>query len=139
MPYTLHHVAPGDEALFARIAPEVFDWPVFPHRLRAYLADPAHHLLVALADGEIVGQCAAAVHRHPDKVDELYIDEVVVAPGWRRRGIARAMMEATLAWGRTRGCGEVWLGTEPDNAPALALYHSLRLPHRTAVIFEGEL
>jgi aminoglycoside 6'-N-acetyltransferase I len=62
------------------------------------------------------------VHRHPDKVTELYIDEVGVAPAYHRQGIARAMLDAMFALGRELGYGEAWVGTEPDNLPARGLY-----------------
>ena len=61
-----------------------------------------------------------------DKPAELYIDEVGVAEGYRRRGIARAMLEAMLAHGKAIGCEEAWVGTEPDNLPARALYDQRR-------------
>lgn len=114
----------GDDALVKRIAEDVFDEPVRPDRLSAYLASPGHMMIVALADGIVVGQCAAVVHRHPDKVSELYIDEVGVSPAFQRQGIARKMLDAMFALGREQGCGEAWVGTEPDNVAARALYES---------------
>jgi aminoglycoside 6'-N-acetyltransferase I len=70
-----------------------------------------------------VGQTAAVVHRHPDKPTELtYIDEVGVAAGYRRQGIARRMLAAMLELGKAIGCEEAWVGTEPDNLPARGLY-----------------
>jgi ribosomal protein S18 acetylase RimI-like enzyme len=113
---------PGDEGLFDRIAPEVFDQPVRADRLAACLAEPGHILLLAVEDGEVVGQCAAMVHRHPDKATELYVDEIGVSPAWQRRGIGRRLMERMLEIGREQGCGEVWVGTEQDNGPAHMLY-----------------
>ena len=74
----------------------------------------------------IVGQVAAVVHRHPDKPTELYIDEVGVADGYRRRGIARRMLATMLAHGKAIGCEEAWVGTEPDNLPARGLYEQRR-------------
>jgi len=116
-------LVPGDETLFERIAEGVFDYPVDRAILAGYLATPGHHLVVALCGGEIVGQVAAVVHRHPDRRQvELYIDEVGVAPAFQRRGIARRMLEEMFALGRSLGCMEAWLGTEPDNIPARALY-----------------
>ena len=111
-----------DAALLERVADEVFDEPVDPARVAAYLATPGHFMLVALADGEVVAQVAAVVHRHPDKVTELYIDEVGVAPAWRRQGLARRMLDEMMAIGRAEGCGEAWVGTEPDNVAARGLY-----------------
>ena len=57
---------------------------------------------------------------------ELYIDEVGVAPAFQRRGVGRALVERMLDIGRELGCGEAWVGTEPDNLPARGLYESLR-------------
>lgn len=124
MDIEIRQVRPGDERLFDRIADDVFDEPVAADRLSAYLAEPNHIMLVALIGGEIVGQCAAVIHRHPDKVTELYIDEVGVAPKLHRQGIARKMLERMFDIGRERGCGEAWVGTEPDNLAARRLYET---------------
>jgi len=118
----IRRVGANDAALFDRVDPDAFDEPVRPDRVAAYLAEPNHLMVLALADGVVVGQCAAVVHRHPDKVAELYIDEVGTADAWLRQGIARRMVTEMLAWGRELGCGEAWLGTEPDNLPARELY-----------------
>ena len=109
-----------------RIAEDVFDEPVRPDRLAAYLASPGHFMIVALVDGVVVGQCAAVIHRHPDKVSELYIDEVGVSPAFQRQGIARKMLDAMFALGKENGCGEAWVGTEPDNIAADGLYAARR-------------
>ena len=129
MTIALHLMAPGDAPLLDRVADDVFDEPIDPARLRAYLGEPGHLLILALDGGPgaplVVGQCAAVLHRHPDKPPELYVDEVGVAPSHRRRGLGRALMERMLLEGRARGCDEAWLGTESDNAEANALYRRL--------------
>lgn len=125
----------GDDALVKRIVEDVFDEPVRADRLAAYLASPGHFMIVALADGIVVGQCAAVIHRHPDKVTELYIDEVGVSPAFQRQGVARKMLDAMFALGREQGCGEAWVGTEPDNVPARALYESRKEQHGPAENF----
>lgn len=113
-----------DAAVLDQVADEVFDEAIDPRRLAAYLAAPGHLMLVALAGGEVVGQVAAVIHRHPDKPTELYIDEVGVAPALRRQGVARRLLDAMFALGRTLGCEEAWVGTEHDNHPARGLYES---------------
>ena len=118
-------LGPGDAGVLDRVAEEVFDEPVRPDHLRAYLADPTTLMLVALDGPLVVGQCAAVIHRHPDKPSELYVDELGVSPAWQRRGIGRELMRRILDEGRARGCEEAWLGTEPDNAAANALYAGL--------------
>ena len=122
MPFTLKRVAAGDETLFQPIAPDVFDDPVDPQRLHDCLRTPGHIMVLALAGDLVVGQCAAVIHRHPDKPTELYVDEVGTASTHRRQGIARAMLTELFAWGRELGCQEAWLGTELDNMAANALY-----------------
>ena len=126
MTFTLKRLAPGDEAVFADIAPDVFDEPIHAERMRAYLREPGHLMLLALEGDLVVGQCAAVLHKHPDKPTELYIDEVGTASTHLRQGIATAMMDEMFAWGRDLGCKEAWLGTELDNHPANGLYRSFR-------------
>jgi len=139
MEVEIRRVGAGDMDLFARVAPEVFDEPVRPDRLAAYLAEPGHLMLLAIGGGEVVGQCAAVIHRHPDKPAELYIDEVGVTPALHRQGIARRMLEAMFALGREFGCGESWVGTEPDNTAALGLYRQRGGAESPVVMFEYEL
>jgi ribosomal protein S18 acetylase RimI-like enzyme len=139
MPIEIRQVGPGDDELFDRVALDVFDEPIDPQRLAAYLAEPSHLMLVAIDDGLIVAQCAAVIHRHPDKVTELYIDEVGVSPKWQRQGIGRKMLDRMFALGRSLGCGEAWVGTEPDNDPARRLYEGLGSEAETFVMYEYQL
>jgi len=54
--------------------------------------------------------------------DEAYLDELAVA-GWaRRRGVARALLEACAREGRRAGRRRLTLWVTTDNAPARALY-----------------
>ena len=133
--FEILRLSPGDAAVLDRVANEVFDEPVRPERLAAYLAEPGHVMLVAIVGRIVVGQCAAVVHRHPDKVTELYIDEVGVAPAFQRKGIGIALVEQMLAVGRELGCGEAWVGTEPDNLPARGLYERLEVKRDEAENF----
>lgn len=133
--FEIVRLSPDNAGLLHRLAGDVFDEPVRADRLAAYLAEPGHIMLVALSGGIVVGQCAAVVHRHPDKVTELYIDEVGVTPALQRNGIGRALVERMLGIGGELGCGEAWVGTEPDNLPARGLYESLDLPRDEAETF----
>ena len=125
MDVEITHVRAGDAALLDRVADDVFDAPIDPARLIAYLASEGHILLVARVDGEVVGQAAAVIHRHPDQPTELYIDNLGVAPKLQRRGIARKLLERLLELGRAAGCEEAWVGTEHDNDAARRLYETL--------------
>ncbi|MGX9119889.1 N-acetyltransferase family protein [Mesorhizobium sp. BHbsci] len=125
----------GDDALVMRVAEDVFDEPVRPDRLAAYLREPGHFMIVAVADDVVIGQCAAVIHRHPDKVSELYVDEVGVSPAFQRQGIATKMLDAMFELGRELGCEEAWVGTEPDNIAARAVYEARKEPHGAAEEF----
>jgi aminoglycoside 6'-N-acetyltransferase I len=129
----------GDEGVFDHIAPDVFDEPIHPERLRAYLKTPEHLLVLALEDGVVVGQCAAVIHRHPDKPVEVYIDEVGTASTHLRRGIATAMLKEMFAWAREYGCTYGWLGTELDNLEANGLYEKVKNgPGEKMIYYEFE-
>jgi aminoglycoside 6'-N-acetyltransferase I len=131
----VRRIGTADTRLFDRVAPEVFDEPVDPARLGAYLDAPGHLMVLAFEAELVVGQCAAVVHRHPDKPTELYVDEVGAASTHRRRGIARMLLAEMFAWGRELGCEEAWLGTELDNDAANALYRGLRPVEDEAIRF----
>jgi aminoglycoside 6'-N-acetyltransferase I len=140
MAVTLKRMSPGDEAVFDNVDADVFDEPIHPARMRTYLSAPGHLMVLALDGDLVVGQCAAVVHHHPDKPDELYIDEVGTASTHRRQGIAKAMMAELFAWGRELGCVDSWLGTETDNVEANGLYTGIRgKPGEIMVYYEFDL
>jgi ribosomal protein S18 acetylase RimI-like enzyme len=121
---TIVRLTADTAALLSRVADDVFDEPVDAVRLAAYVEATGHFMLIAVEDGTVVAQCAAVIHRHPDKKTELYIDEVGVAPAFQRQGLARRMLEEMLAIGKAEGCEEAWVGTEHDNVAARRLYES---------------
>ncbi|WDR01722.1 GNAT family N-acetyltransferase [Devosia algicola] len=87
----------------------------------------------------VVGQCVGVLHHHPDKVTELFVDEVGTADAYLRRGIASAMMAELMIWGREHGCEDAWLGTELDNDAANGLYRSLDAKEDTIKYYEFKL
>jgi aminoglycoside 6'-N-acetyltransferase I len=125
--------------LLRNIAEDVFDMDVVPERLRAYLAEPVNLMIIAVDGDLVIGQAAAVIHKHPDKPDELFIDEVGVSPDWRQRGIARRMMQAMFQLGRSLGCQASWLGTEVDNLPARRLYESFGEDGVEIMMFDFDL
>ena len=117
-------LTPADAPLFAHIAEGVFDHDVQPRLLEEFLNDPRHALSVAIADGLIVGMASGVRYVHPDKPSELWINEVGVAPAYRRRGYATRIVAELLAEARRQGCQEAWVLTDYDNAAARATYRS---------------
>src|SRR4051812_45772292 len=115
-------LGPSDEHVLEHVAAGVFDLPLKARWTREFLADPRHHLVVAVEDGWVVGMVTAVHYVHPDKAPQLWINEVGVAPTHHGRGIARRMLAEMLAHGRTLDCTEAWVGTEHTNTPAQRLY-----------------
>jgi len=75
---------------------------------------------------ELLGIASARLAIKPyDQEYWLYIDEVDVCADQRKKGAGKAMMRKLIDYSREVGCTEVWLGTEPDNVAANALYTSL--------------
>ncbi len=114
----------GEEDVLAHVAPDVFDDEVEPRLTKEFLADPRHHLVVAIDEGVVVGFASALHYVHLDKPAELWINEVAVAPAHQRRGVAKKILQVLFAHGRSLGCKIGWVLTETDNTAALALYAS---------------
>ena len=74
---------------------------------------------VGREDGRIVGYICLW-----DVADELHVTNVAVHPDWRRRGIARALLESVFGHARAVGSRMVLLEVRPSNTEAIALYDS---------------
>lgn len=113
----------ADASVLEQVAPEVFDEAIDPDAARLFLADPRHHLAVALDAGTVIGFASGVHYFHPDKpVPELFINEVGVAPIHQNRGVAKALLRCLLQHGRQLGCGQAWVLTDQDNAAAQRVY-----------------
>ena len=123
--FTIRILGPDDAAVLDRVAPDVFDHDVDPRWTAEFLADPRHHLAVALDGATVVGIASGVHYVHPDKPPGLWVNEVGVAPTHQGRGIGRQLMQALLARGRELGCREAWVLTEYTNAAARRLYASV--------------
>jgi len=114
---------PHDAGILAALAPDVFDDPIDVGRAREFLADPRHHLAVAVEDGWVVGFAPAVHYVHPDKPrPELWINEVGVAATHRGRGLGTRLLRAVFAVARGLGCAEAWVLTDRANTAAMRLY-----------------
>jgi ribosomal protein S18 acetylase RimI-like enzyme len=124
----------GEEAVFGRVGPEVFDYAVDPALAREFLADPHHHIAVAIDDGTVVAFASGVDYVHPDKPREMFVNEVGTASSHRGQGLAKKAVAALLDHARTLGCRVAWVLTDADNAAARALYRSaggIELKHDT--------
>ncbi|HEY1684843.1 MAG TPA: GNAT family N-acetyltransferase [Tepidisphaeraceae bacterium] len=121
---TITRLSIADIAKLHQVAPGVFDHAINPQLCREFLADPRHHLVVAIELATVVGMASAVHYVHPDKAPQLFINEVAVAPTHWNQGIGRQLLDAMLAIARHLGCTEAWVLTDRDNVPAMRLYKS---------------
>ncbi|WP_342076442.1 GNAT family N-acetyltransferase [Yoonia sp. SS1-5] len=122
---TLRTLGPDDFDRLMAVPEGLFDGPMRADQARAFLQDPLHECVLAF-DGELaVGMATGTVLLHPDKAPSMFVNEVGVRDAYRRQGIGRQVTAHLFAVARARGCQGIWLGTEQDNAPALALYRSM--------------
>jgi aminoglycoside 6'-N-acetyltransferase I len=116
-------LGPQDAGILADVAPDVFDDPIDVERADEFLADPRHHLVVAVEDSRVVGFVSAVHYLHPDKPrPELWINEVGVAATHRRRGLGTRLLRSLFAAARGLGCAEAWVLTDRANTAAMRLY-----------------
>jgi aminoglycoside 6'-N-acetyltransferase I len=116
-------LGPQDAGVLRHVAPDVFDDPINERRADEFLADPRHHLVVAIDDGLVVGFVSAVHYVHPDKpLPELWINEVSVAATHRGRGLATRLLRSLFDVARVLGCAEAWVLADRANAAAMRLY-----------------
>ena len=130
-------LGPGDEAEAQRFD-EAFDAAVEPDLAARYLADQRHHLLGAYAEGEPAGVATATEILRPDKPPELFLNELVVMPAFRRRGVASSLLAEIKRLAADCGCVTIWVLTEEDNEGGMATYRTAggRRIEGTTVMFE---
>jgi RimJ/RimL family protein N-acetyltransferase len=89
--------------------------------LRALRRHPDAAVFVAEEDGEIIGRLSIA--RDPHQASRHVADlGLMVADGYRRRGIGRALLEEAVAWAHAAGVLKLELHVFPWNKPAIHLY-----------------
>lgn len=100
--------------------------------LRLYQRKVPTDVLTAVVDGTVVFAIRAdavvgraAITVAPDGTRWAGLSAVRVADGHRRRGHARQLCSALLAWATERGAQNCYVQVLADNAPAIALYEQL--------------
>jgi ribosomal protein S18 acetylase RimI-like enzyme len=95
--------------------------PDWPGEVRAALDDPAAHLFVAEADGQLIGTVRVEFAERPFfRIAEVH--RLYVRPEWRRRGVASELMRVAEATAREGGAAEVRLTVLAGNEAALRFY-----------------
>lgn len=103
----------------AMIEQECFSQPWSEKALEILLADNAL-AVVAVLDGTVAAYAGMTC-----VLDEGQITNVATRLSYRRRGLARAVLEELIARAATRGVSSIFLEARVSNTPAISLYRSL--------------
>lgn len=105
-----------DVAEIVKIEQACFSTPWSEASVRESLANPASHFYAAYADGETAGYLGLQIFS-----GEGYITNVATLPAFRRRGIAKALLQQAMQ----NEMEFITLEVRESNAAAIALYASL--------------
>ncbi|WP_040828291.1 GNAT family N-acetyltransferase [Nocardia jiangxiensis] len=78
---------------------------------------------VAQLSGELAG--AVIAFRSQEDPEDIYIQDVIAHPDFRRRGVTTALLDHVRGRGKEFGCRRMYLTSEPENAAAHATWTSL--------------
>lgn len=78
---------------------------------------------IAMDSDEVVGVVIA--FRSQDHPCDVYVQDVMVHPDYRRRGTSRSLLDTVHLQATAWGCRRLYLTSEPDNAAAHATWTSL--------------
>jgi aminoglycoside 6'-N-acetyltransferase I len=96
-------------------------------------------VLVIAGDGSAIGFAEAA--KRTDWVDGTsgppvgFLEGLYVEPSFRRRGVARAVVERVERWTRAQGCAELASNALADNAESHAVHRALGFAETERVVF----
>lgn len=116
----LRDLVPDDAGAAADIAAACFDRPWSADAVRDELDRPDRRYVGAYADERLVGYAGTA-----DLAGDLHVMTVAVAPGHRRRGIARRLVTSLLDEARAAGHDAATLEVRATDPAAQSLYASL--------------
>ena len=125
---------------FERLTPQLSSSnpPPSVEALAAIAASDATRLLVAHADGDIVGSLTLVLVRIPTGLRAI-IEDVVVDERVRGQGVGRALNEAALELAREAGAVTVDLTSRPSREAANRLYSRLGFEIRDTNVYRYKL
>jgi len=100
--------------------------------LAEFFSGSSRHALEVLvaedAEGQLIGFCELSIRRYAEgcSTDNVgYLEGWYVIPSARRKGVGRALVEASEAWARAQGCVEFASDTEAGNHGSAAVHRRL--------------
>lgn len=106
-------------------APNLKKGEISYYDLAAYIEDPAIRVIVAEAEGQVVGSGYALIRENKAyKAPQhyVYLGFMYVLPEYRGRGINGLIMTDLILWGKTQGYTEVQLEVYAENESAIKAY-----------------
>ena len=94
----------------------------------AWIREDDSCVLVAEAEGRIVGYIVGMMHENPPVLlPPLYgfVSDICVAPEWRQRGVGRRMFAALKEWFRQHGADHVELRVAHNNPISQAFWRAV--------------
>jgi ribosomal protein S18 acetylase RimI-like enzyme len=121
---------------FGRLLPQLSRSakPLDAEALQALVAWPGNHLLVARADGTIVGTLTLVMLLIPTGL-RAWIEDVVVAETARGRGVGAALTQEAVRLARADGARTVDLTSRPSRHAANRLYERLGFRVRDSKVY----
>lgn len=81
---------------------------------------------VAESDGQVVGMCTAQILISTAQGTPVaLVEDMIVAAGYRRKGIGRRLMQAIELWARSHGATRLQLLADQVNTSALDFYQRM--------------
>lgn len=116
-PIRIRRMRAGDLAAVMTIEASSYTVPWSEATFRGLIRRRDADVVVADADGELVGYAAAWF-----VADQAELGNIAVAGSWRRRGIGARLVATVLERAAERGMREVFLEVRPSNTVARRLY-----------------
>jgi ribosomal protein S18 acetylase RimI-like enzyme len=111
-----------------RFEPAPDDRDIFRDTLREWIAGEERRVMVAVAEGRIIGYTIGVITENPPIFKmRLYghVSDICVAPAWRRKGVGRRLFAALRKWFRRHGLTAVQLNVAAFNPASQAFWRGL--------------
>ena len=102
-----------------------------PERYAQFVAYGPQGLPAGLAEAALRSDYVNGTSSSP----VAFLEGIYVVPGFRRRGVAAALVAAVAAWARAGGCRELASDALLENAASHAMHHALGFEESERVVF----
>ena len=91
--------------------------------LAEFLANPAHHLVLAIEEDKVVGSLYGYALQHPYRSEpQFFLYGIDIRSEYRNQHIGSALVDEFIAQARQARAFEVWVLTSESNKAAMAMY-----------------